>query len=90
MQVFFGQVPTDADTTDTFDFEGNKFYYCITKTEDGVYLEDSIGRYVPIDAEALSSLIITLETMRALYEVEDIAQDAVDSIEGFFKDNYSL
>lgn len=65
MQVYFSEVPSDIlndfGNEDYFQKDGKFFYFLLTLDDDGIYIEDTIGRYVPIDIEAIEQLAVGLD-----------------------------
>lgn len=71
--IYFGQVPAIyLDQVEYFEFEGRYFYYRITLTEEQeVHIEDSVGRYVPIDPESLEAFALAMNV--AMVQMDDQA-----------------
>lgn len=97
MQVYFSEVPSDIrydfGNEEYFQKDGKFYYFLLTLDEDGIYIEDTIGRYVPIDTEAIEQLAVGLDMcLRRIDAVNRANKIMADSDEQLLsiQDNWNL
>lgn len=96
MQVYFSEVPSDIlndfGNEDYFQKDGKFYYFLLTLDEDGIFIEDTIGRYVPIDAEAIGQLAVGLDMclrrINAVNHANKILQDNEEQLTNI-QDNWN-
>lgn len=85
METFFGRVPAeymDSSGDYFFNADGGAYYYKATlcNCDEQVILQDTAGRYVPIDMSSMKDAAMAFAMLAKRIEAEEKAQEAYDEV----------